>query len=123
VLHSHFLPALNEKINHYRIAENVYSLRLIEREKNLDGEENLKKVCSQFEAIFLSYLFRQMKKTIPESGFLKEEFSSKIYEEEFYDTIAEKVAEAGCLGLAKILFNQLKNRIKEKSGGENGGNK
>jgi len=123
VLHSHFLPALNEKINHYRIAENVYSLRLIEREKNLDGEENLKKVCSQFEAIFLSYLFRQMKKTIPESGFLKEEFSSKIYEEEFYDTLAEKVAEAGGLGLAKILFNQLKNRIKEKSGGENGGNK
>jgi len=123
VLHSHFLPALNEKINHYRIAEDVYSLRLIEREKNLDGEENLKKVCSQFEAIFLSYLFRQMKKTIPESGFLKEEFSSKIYEEEFYDTIAEKVAEAGGLGLAKILFNQLKNRIKEKSGGENGGNK
>ncbi|MCD6574554.1 rod-binding protein [Candidatus Aerophobetes bacterium] len=123
MLHSHFLPALNEKINHYRIAENVYSLRLIEREKNLDGEENLKKVCSQFEAIFLSYLFRQMKKTIPESGFLKEEFSSKIYEEEFYDTIAEKVAEAGGLGLAKILFNQLKNRIKGKSGGENGGNK
>lgn len=123
MLHSHFLPALNEKINHYRIAEDVYSLRLIEREKNLDGEENLKKVCSQFEAIFLSYLFRQMKKTIPESGFLKEEFSSKIYEEEFYDTIAEKVAEAGGLGLAKILFNQLKNRIKEKSGGENGGNK
>ena len=123
MLHSHFLPALNEKINHYRIAEDVYSLRLIEREKNLDGEENLKKVCSQFEAIFLSYLFRQMKKTIPESGFLKEEFSSKIYEEEFYDTIAEKVAEAGGLGLAKILFNQLKNRIKGKSGGENGGNK
>ena len=123
MLHSHFLPALNEKINHYRIAEDVYSLRLIEREKNLDGEENLKKVCSQFEAIFLSYLFRQMKKTIPESGFLKEEFSSKIYEEEFYDTLAEKVAEAGGLGLAKILFNQLKNRIKEKSGGENGGNK
>ena len=123
MLHSHFLPALNEKINHYRIAEDVYSLRLIEREKNLDSEENLKKVCSQFEAIFLSYLFRQMKKTIPESGFLKEEFSSKIYEEEFYDTLAEKVAEAGGLGLAKILFNQLKNRIKEKSGGENGGNK
>jgi Rod binding domain-containing protein len=64
-----------------------------------------------------------MKKTIPESGFLKEGFAHRIYEEEFYTLLAEKLAEEGGIGLAKILYQELKNKMKENSGGQNGGNK
>ena len=59
------------------------------------SEKKLQKVCSRFEAIFLGYLFLQMKKTVPESGFLEEGFAQRIYEEEFYRVMAEKMAEAG----------------------------
>ncbi|HHF98429.1 MAG TPA: hypothetical protein ENL39_02960 [Candidatus Aerophobetes bacterium] len=90
-----------------------------------EGEnlENLKRVCSQFEAIFLSYLFRQMKKTIPQSGLIEKEWSNRVYEEEFYNAIAQKIAETQSIGLARVLFNELKNKIEKSSGGENGGNK
>jgi len=86
-------------------------------------EERLRKVCSQFEAIFLNYLFLQMKKTIPEFGLFKEEFASRIYEEEFYSLLAEKLAETGGIGLAKLLYQQLKNKAKQDPGGENAGSK
>lgn len=88
-----------------------------------DDERKLKRICSQFEAIFLGYLFLQMKKTIPESGFLEEGLAHRIYEEEFYTVVAEKMAEAGGIGLARILYQQLKNKVKNSEGGLNGGNK
>ena len=111
-------------LSHSSSYQFAQSINLSKKGGTLDpNEKNLKKICSQFEAIFLSYLFLQMKKTIPESGPLREEFAHRIYEEEFYTLLAEKLAEQGGVGLAKILYRELKNKMKENSGGQNGGNK
>jgi len=93
------------------IFQSIQCINSLEESTNKGlNEKKLKKICSQFEAIFLSYLFRQMKKTIPESDFLKEEFAHRIYEEEFYTLLAEKLAEEGGIGLAKILYQELKHK-------------
>jgi len=71
------------------------------------NEKKLKEVCSQFEAIFLGFLFKQMRKAIPESKFFEKDLAYKIYEEKLYTVLAQKLAEAGGIGLSKMLYQEL----------------
>ena len=80
---------------------------------NLRGKD-LRKVCSEFEAIFLNYLLQQMRKTIPKSGLIEEGLTQEIYEEQWYTALAHKMAEEGGIGLAKILYRQLSKSKKHK---------
>lgn len=60
----------------------------------------LMKACRQFEGIFLSMLFRAMMKT---TGAKDQGPYGTIAEQAF----GQKMAEAGGIGLAKVLFNSL----------------
>ncbi len=60
----------------------------------------LMKACCQFEGIFLSMLFRAMMKT---TGAKDQGPYGTIAEQAF----GQKMAEAGGIGLAKVLFNSL----------------
>lgn len=61
---------------------------------------DLMKACRQFEGIFLSMLFRAMMKT---TGAKDQGPYGTIAEQAF----GQKMAEAGGIGLAKVLFNSL----------------
>ena len=87
------------------------------------SEKKLQKVCSRFEAIFLGYFFLQMKKTVPESGFLEEGFAQRIYEDELYNILAEKIAEEGKFGIAKMLYRELTSIKQSREGGYYGRSK
>lgn len=79
----------------------------------LPGEEDLKKICRQFESIFLTYFVRQMRKAIPKSDFLEGGLAGEFYRDQWDQALAEKMAEGGGIGLAKILYQQL-----QKNGGK-----
>lgn len=84
-------------------------IRLPERASvNSSRDQRLKEVCTQFEAIFLNLLFQQMRETIPESDFLQRGLAHKIYEDRLYTHLAEKMAEGGGIGLARMLYRQLR---------------
>ena len=73
-------------------------------------EAKLKDACQQFEGLFLSQILKEMKKSIPKS----EEESSKdkeMYEELMYDEIAKSMAASGGIGMANILYQQMKEII------------
>lgn len=79
----------------------------------MPDEESLKKVCREFESIFLTYLVRQMRKAIPKSDFLEGGLAGEFYRDQWDQVLAEKMTEGGGIGLAKILYQQL-----QKSGGK-----
>jgi flagellar protein FlgJ len=74
-------------------------------------ENKLKKTCADFESIFLYYMFKGMRQTIPRSGFLKQSPGKDSYNMIFDQKVAEEMAnkESG-VGLKQILFEQLNSR-------------
>jgi len=71
------------------------------------SNKKLKKACADFESIFISYMLKTMRRTIPQSGL--NNFPGK----DIYDTmIDQKVAEdlakrGGGIGLQEMLLRQL----------------
>jgi len=71
------------------------------------NEANLKKACADFESIFISYMLKTMRRTIPQSGLNK--FPGKdIYTTMIDQKVAEDLAKrGGGIGLQEMLLRQL----------------
>lgn len=87
--------------------------------KNLSGAEpdklaKLKKACQNFEAVFIGKLWEQMKQSVPKEGYLhsKQEDS---YMSMFNRDFSEKMAQAGGIGLADMIYAQLSRKLKQAS--------
>lgn len=72
--------------------------------KNLE----LKGACEQFESLFLQDLLRIMRESIPKTGLFDGGRGEEIYRSVLDREMAERMAAAGGVGLAKILFERLK---------------
>jgi len=76
--------------------------------------KDLKKVCSQFESIFIAYLLRQMRKALPKSDFLGGGIVGDIFRDQWDEIMAEKIAQGGGIGLAKVLYEKVSHQEKGK---------
>lgn len=67
----------------------------------------LKKACADFESIFISYMLKTMRRTIPKSGL--NEFPGKdIYTMLLDQKVAEDIAKrGGGMGIQEMLLHQL----------------
>ena len=79
-----------------------------------DKMEQLRKACQNFEAVFIGKLWEQMKESVPKEGYLhsKEEDS---YTSMFDRDFSEKMAQAGGIGLADMIYDQLSRKLKQAS--------
>lgn len=82
----------------------------IDKQQKGTREAKLKKACADFEAIFITQMFKAMRRTIPQSGLNK--FPGKdIYTMMFDRKVAEDLAKRdGGMGLQKAIFDQLNKR-------------
>ncbi|RLF65185.1 MAG: hypothetical protein DRN30_04500 [Thermoplasmata archaeon] len=71
------------------------------------SEEKLKKACADFEAIFINYMMKTMRNTIPKSGL--NNFPGKdIYATMVDQKVAQDLAtKKGGIGLQEILLRRL----------------
>lgn len=79
-----------------------------------DRQGQLKEACQNFEAVFISKLWQQMKQSVPKEGYLhskQEESYMAMFDRDF----AEKMAKAGGIGLADMIYAQLSEKLKEVS--------
>jgi flagellar protein FlgJ len=72
------------------------------------GRSDLSQACSEFESLFLSHLMRQMRDTIPDSGLIGGKNTENLYASMLDGCRARELAEAGGLGLGKMLYEHLK---------------
>ena len=70
-------------------------------------DENLKKACADFESIFINYMLKTMRRTVPQSGLNK--FPGKdIYTTMIDQRVAEDLSKrGGGIGLQEMLLRQL----------------
>ena len=73
--------------------------------------ERLKKACQLFESMFINELFKEMRKTIPRGGLIKEGNRDRIYKSMLDQEYANRMAEAGGIGLGEMLFRQLSRNL------------
>lgn len=72
-----------------------------------DRDRELKEACKGFETMFLQMMYRQMRKTVPESPMFGKSNAMDIFEDMRDTELMKKTAEAGGIGLADLLYKQL----------------
>ncbi len=82
--------------------------------KGRDKNQELREATKGFESIFIAKLWQQMRATVPNEGYLhsKEE---EMYLSMFDKDMAEKMADAGGIGLGEMLYRHLKKSMDDAS--------
>ncbi|WP_051617443.1 peptidoglycan DD-metalloendopeptidase family protein [Desulfonatronovibrio hydrogenovorans] len=81
-----------------------------------DQKQELREACTQFEAIFIQRIWEQMRATVPKEGYLHSR-EQDMYTSMFDQEMSMEMARGGGIGLADLLYGQLKERL-ERSGAE-----
>ena len=77
--------------------------------KNLktDSQDTkMREMCQEFESVFISYLLKGMRKTIPDSESPENGFSREYYTSMMDEEIARNVSKGPGVGLADALYRQ-----------------
>lgn len=76
---------------------------------NVDKDAELRDACRDFESIFIHMMLKEMRKTIPEGGFVEKSTASKMFEDMLDEEISKEIAKKDDgLGIAKMMYEQLK---------------
>lgn len=70
-------------------------------------DKELKKACKGFESMFLQMMYRQMRKTVPDSSMFGKSNAMSIFEDMRDTELMKQTAEAGGIGLADLIYKQL----------------
>lgn len=78
--------------------------------KKTASEDELMDACRQFEAYFVEQMFKSMMKTIPSEGNTSNYTSTMMdyYKDQMVQSVAEQSTAQGGLGLAQMLYEQMK---------------
>ncbi len=68
--------------------------------------QKLKKACREFEAIFISYILKSMRKATQKSDLFGGGFGSDIYQQIFDEKLAGTMSESGQLKIGDLLYNR-----------------
>jgi Rod binding domain-containing protein len=72
----------------------------------------LREACEGFESVFLQKMWEQMRKTVPKEGFLHSK-DEETYQSLFDVELCKKMASAGGIGLADMLYEQLAQQLED----------
>lgn len=80
------------------------------RAGDADARAEVERATQMLETHFVTWLLREMRRTVPEGGLLPRGPAQDIYEQMLDDALAQSIARGGGLGLAEALENQLLGR-------------
>ena len=74
------------------------------------ADEQLMDACKQFEAYFVEQMFKEMQKTVPEEEYSSASTQNMVgyYRDNMLQEMAKMSTENGELGLAQMLYEQMK---------------
>jgi peptidoglycan hydrolase FlgJ len=73
-----------------------------------EKEKKLRKACADFEAIFINYIFKAMRQTVPKNDYMPQMPGKDTYSMIMDQKVAEDLSRrGGGIGLQKMLYEQL----------------
>ncbi|MGD0565893.1 MAG: rod-binding protein [Candidatus Goldiibacteriota bacterium] len=67
----------------------------------------IKKVSQEFESIFLGYMLKQMRKTVPDDQLTGNSSAKDIFYDMHDDEVSKNLSKAGGIGIAAMVYKQL----------------
>lgn len=105
------IDAMAAQLNNISDVNNNSKLKkTLESDMKNKNDEELMEVCKEFEAYFTEQVFKAMEKTIPshEESDASMNQMKDYFKEELIKQYAEKSAEGSGLGIAKMMYEQMK---------------
>jgi Rod binding domain-containing protein len=75
------------------------------------GSARVMQACCDFEAIFLTYLLKRMRATVPGGGFLEESRERRLFRELSDEHMAKQLAASGKTGIAEAMYRQIVSQV------------
>lgn len=96
--------------NYSTTANDIASSRLTSQVQNAESDEAMMDACKQFESYFVEQMFKEMMKTVPETDYSFKSTGTMVdyYRDNMVQEIASLSTESGGLGLAQMLYEQMK---------------
>ncbi|MBN2158255.1 MAG: rod-binding protein [Spirochaetes bacterium] len=79
--------------------------------KSSKTDRRLWDACIEMESLFVGKMLKEMRKTVPKSGWINGGFAEEIFEDMLYDEYAMSLSRNSNLGLAKMLYDQLSRKV------------
>ena len=84
------------------------------RGPNLNESARNEKALQELEGVFLNLLMKEMRKSVPQAGLFGESHAQKMFTEMLDEVYAQKMAESGQLGLAKMMAEQIELQSRQR---------
>ena len=80
--------------------------------------KHLRKVCADFESIFIEKMLSSMRNTVDDSSLFGKGLGSDIYQGMFDTEMAKEMAGSGGMGIGDLLYRELVEKIGNETGSE-----
>jgi flagellar protein FlgJ len=97
---------ITNSINRKQINEDKAFEDVLRQAYSSGDKEKLKEVCREFEGLFMQMMYKQMKKTVPESELLPASSGREIFQDMLDEEMISNASERG-IGLSDVLYRQL----------------
>lgn len=72
-----------------------------------DGKQGLERACSEFEALFINLLLKEMRATVAKAGLTDGGRAEEVYTGLLDSQVSQELAAKGGIGLGGMLYRQL----------------
>lgn len=76
--------------------------------------EKLKKTCNDFESLLLGMMYKEMRKSIPNSELIPQESGREVFQSMLDEELVKESSKNGSLGLGDMLYKQLSKQMTNK---------
>ncbi len=87
------------------------SVKIIDPKIKKPFDKKLMNVCIEMESLFVKQMYNEMKKTIHKGDMFHGGNAEDIFEDMLYDEYALNVSKNSNLGIAKQMYEQMKNYV------------
>ncbi len=88
--------------------ESLTSMTLGAKEKKSDKQ--LRDTANQFEEVIIRQLLKEMRKTVPNNGFIERSHATEMYMEMVDDHMSKQLADANAIGIGDIIYDEMKQK-------------
>lgn len=81
-----------------------------EGSESLKEAQKLRRACSELESLFIFHLFKEMRATIPKTGFLSGGKGEELYTSMLDAQVAREMAAERGMGLSRLLMERLEGK-------------
>ncbi len=97
---------ITNSMNRRQVQEDQAFEDMLKKAYSSGDKEKLKEVCKEFEGLLMQMMYKQMKRTVPESELLPPSSGREIFQDMLDEKLIDNATQRG-VGLSEVLYRQL----------------